>query len=155
MVWSDPAPRSARRSPLRDVPVPEALPEGPSPTCPSDLAAKPLRYRSPGGAQHRAVFREPLVAPPQSPPLELASRCSSLAGRHTPACFGSASRECADRWSRHGSKERRGTFSPVSVPGRNPSAILPSRMLVWRLLQGVSPAWPNTILSGHAALIIL
>src|ERR1700676_2473765 len=51
MVWSDPAPRSARRSPLRDVPVPEALPEGPSPTCPSDLAAKPLRYRSPGGAQ--------------------------------------------------------------------------------------------------------
>src|SRR2546428_14107231 len=66
MVWSDPAPRSARRSPLRDVPVPEALPEGPSPTCPSDLAAKPLRYRSPGGAQHRAVFRGPLSAPPQS-----------------------------------------------------------------------------------------
>src|SRR5260370_33581122 len=144
MVWSDPAPRSARRSPLRDVPVPEALPEGPSPTCPSDLAAKPLRYRSPGGAQHGAVFRGPLAAPPQSPPPGLASRCSSLAGRHTPACFGSASRECADRWSRHGSKEQRGTFSLVSVLGRKPYSILPFQRPAARPFLGITPAWPNS-----------
>jgi len=53
-----------------------------------------------------------------------------------------------------GRRGRRGTFSPVSVPGQKPSAILPSRMLVWRPFRSVSLAWPKTILFGHAGFSI-
>src|SRR5580698_7815273 len=151
MAWSDPAPRRAKRSPLRDVPVPEALPEGPSPTFPNGPVATPARRRFHGGAPRPATSPAVAVAMLRYRPPSLAVQSSSPAGRHTPAGRGSATEWSVDRWWKRGHRAQRGTFSRVSVHGRKPWVILSSQRPVWRAFRDVAPARPNTILFGHTA----
>src|ERR1700733_12155454 len=80
MWWSYPAPRRAKRSPPRDVPVPEALPEGPSPTFPNGPVATPARRRFHGGAPRPATSPAGAVAMLRYRPPSLAVQSSSPAG---------------------------------------------------------------------------
>ena len=125
-AWSDPAPRSAKRSPLRDVPVPGGSPADPLPTGPSD----PDRHtRTTSISRRRAA----------SSTFSRASRLRS-AGPTSRTCMAtvhprraaysrmarSASEVSADRWWKRGHRGQHGTFSRVSVPGQKRYRILPS-----------------------------
>src|ERR1017187_7056180 len=150
MAWSDPAPGGAKRSPLRDVPVPEALPEGPSPTGPNGPVATPVRRRFRGGEPPLATSPAVAVRMPRYRPPAFARRTSNPAARRIRAGRGSATEWSVDRRWKRGHRAQRGTFSPVSVQGQKPWVILSSQMPVWRAFRCVSPAWPKSIVSGHA-----
>ena len=58
----------------------------------------------------------------------------------------------AGRWWKRGRTGRRGTFSPVSVPGQKRYRILPLERPVWRPFRSVTQPWPQTILFGQAGI---
>src|SRR5262249_51538028 len=153
LAWSDPAPRSARRTRRRDVPAPEASPADPLRIGPSDPAATPAPGQSRGDERLRAVSHALLVAPLPIPPHELARRSSSLAGQRTLAWLDSALPASADRQWKRGHTGRPATFSAVFVPGQKRYRILPLEKPVWRSFQSVTSAWPKMILFGQTRFI--
>ena len=113
-AWSDPVPRSGKRTRRPDAPVPGGSPADPLPTGPSGPAATPARRRSLGGGRPPAVSRELLASPHRSRPRELAGQSSSRVGQHTPAWRDSASPGSADHSWKRGRTGPPGTFSPTS-----------------------------------------
>src|SRR4051794_15290244 len=137
------------RSLLRDVPVPVGSPADPLPTGPNDPGATPTRHRFLGGGRPRAVSRELLAWLRRNRPRETASLSSNPAGQHIPAWRDFASIRSADRWWKRGRTGRRGTSSPVSVPGQKRWRVLPLETPVWRAFQSVTQPWPHSILFGQ------
>lgn len=118
LVWSDPAPRSRRRSRRRDDAVPEVWPVDRSPIGPSDPASTPARRRFPASALLPAISLVPPASPHRSRSHALAERSSNHGGRHSRAWLGSASRGSADQSSKRGRTAPPGTFWSAFVPGQ-------------------------------------
>jgi hypothetical protein len=67
----------------------------------------------------------------------------------------SGSVKSADRWLKRGHTGRHETFLDVFVPGKKPSVILRSEKPIRRTLREVTSVWPQTILFGQVAFIII
>ena len=127
---------------------------GPPPIGPIDPIATPAPRRFRDAAPPPALPHAVAVAMHRYRPPSPAERSSNPAGRRIPAERGSATEWSVDRWWTRGRRCRPETLSPVSVPGQKPSDIWPSHLPVWRPLRNAPPAWPKTILFGHAGFSI-
>jgi hypothetical protein len=155
LASSDPVLRSAKRSRHRDDSVPEVWPADLSLTGPSDPNAIPARRRFPVAAPLPSIFLVPPASPHRSQPHALAERLSNHGERCTPGWPGSASPEFAGHWWKRGHTEPHETFSPFCVHRQKPYLILTSGRPVLSAFGDVCSAWPQSILFGQAANMIL
>jgi hypothetical protein len=155
-AWSDPAPRSVTRSPLRDVPVPVGSPADPSLRGRSDPAAIPARHQSRGRCAASSSFsRASRFAAP-----EFTSRTCTAILQPRRVAYSRIARLCIASvcWSfveNAGVQARPEHFRRFPYLTKKRVRISLSEKPVLWAFRNVTQPWPQSILSGQAGFIIL